>query len=219
MAIAADHVRRARRHSRRRDEILDAAADVFARDGYDGATLESIGDAVGLSKTSLYYYVQSKEELFARLVVRTIEEQEAEIARLTPPDAGPSERLRAFIEGHMRVACSSAAGHVIGRNIDLLLGPAATDEMRAVRRRFDHALEVIIADGVADGAFAPVDPRTIAYLIFGSLDVVPRWHERLNDPAPATIAAQLASMVLGGLVTSGRPDAKAKNVSRTRGGS
>ena len=59
--------RRELRQTRRRVEILEAAAEEFAIRGYHDASLQRIGDKVGLSKASLYYYVSSKSDLLAEL--------------------------------------------------------------------------------------------------------------------------------------------------------
>ena len=67
---SAGHERTERRHAVRRRAILDAAATEFAEAGYQAATLDRIGDRVGLTKASLYHYVQGKEQLLAALLDR-----------------------------------------------------------------------------------------------------------------------------------------------------
>jgi AcrR family transcriptional regulator len=52
----------------RRDAMLAAAADEFAERGYAGASLSRIIEAAGISKGSLYYYFNDKEDLFATTV-------------------------------------------------------------------------------------------------------------------------------------------------------
>ncbi|MCW5774402.1 MAG: TetR/AcrR family transcriptional regulator [Rhodospirillaceae bacterium] len=49
------------RQLRRRREIMDAAADIFARKGYHAATTRDIADRLGMQPGSLYYYIESKE--------------------------------------------------------------------------------------------------------------------------------------------------------------
>jgi len=49
------------RQLRRRREIMDAAAEVFARKGYHAATTRDIADRLGMQPGSLYYYFESKE--------------------------------------------------------------------------------------------------------------------------------------------------------------
>src|SRR3982751_4591907 len=52
----------------KREEILERALDVIAREGYRGASVKELADAVGLSQAGLLHYFDSKEELFAEIL-------------------------------------------------------------------------------------------------------------------------------------------------------
>ena len=53
----------------RKEQILDAAAEVFSRKGFDKARMDDIVEKTGLSKGALYWYFKSKDEIFEALVV------------------------------------------------------------------------------------------------------------------------------------------------------
>jgi AcrR family transcriptional regulator len=53
-----------------RQRILDVALDLFTEHGYDGTSLREIADQLGISKAALYYYFQSKEDIFLALHMR-----------------------------------------------------------------------------------------------------------------------------------------------------
>jgi AcrR family transcriptional regulator len=103
--------RRAVRAEQRRELLLEAAAREFAEVGYERATLDAIGDRVGLSKASVYYYVKDgKPRLLADLVQRVVGEIEARARELAPEGAGPADRLRAFVRAHVEVANTTPQG-------------------------------------------------------------------------------------------------------------
>jgi len=52
----------------KREEILTRALDVIAREGYRGASIKELADAVGLSQAGLLHYFDSKEELFTEIL-------------------------------------------------------------------------------------------------------------------------------------------------------
>ena len=52
----------------KREEILTKALDVIAREGYRGASVKELADAVGLSQTGLLHYFDSKDELFTEIL-------------------------------------------------------------------------------------------------------------------------------------------------------
>src|SRR5690606_22895962 len=103
-AAAPTGPRKARDREQRWDEIIEAAADVFYRKGYEGASLQDIASAVGLLKGSIYYYIDTKEDLLFELVMRaqavwraTLVEDETLAAASAPT------RLREFIVRFMQL--------------------------------------------------------------------------------------------------------------------
>ncbi|OSC30762.1 TetR family transcriptional regulator [Mycobacterium vulneris] len=63
-----------------RDRILDAAATVFAAEGFAGATIDAIGQAAGFTKGAVYSNFESKDELFLALLDREFERRGGQIA-------------------------------------------------------------------------------------------------------------------------------------------
>jgi AcrR family transcriptional regulator len=198
-ARPAAEVRRRRRLGQRRRHILAAAAEVFAEAGYERATLEQVGERVGLSKASLYYYVASKEDLLAHLLVDVIDLMDEEIAALTSDGAGPVERLRAFLTGHVRVVCTNPSGRLLATHEELVLGGANSQLITATRRRHADHLRDIITAGIDAGAFRQVDVRVTAYSMLAALNGVARWWQPSGPATPDGIAAELHELFLGGL--------------------
>jgi AcrR family transcriptional regulator len=60
----AERWTRERRRQHTRDVLLDAAEEVFARRGFDGASLDEIADAAGYTRGAIYKHFGSKDELF-----------------------------------------------------------------------------------------------------------------------------------------------------------
>jgi AcrR family transcriptional regulator len=73
-------------------QILDGAAAVFARDGYEGASMTRIAGEAGVSKGTLYNYFTSKAELFAAYVHRDCSRWIALI--FDDLDAAPADKLK-----------------------------------------------------------------------------------------------------------------------------
>lgn len=193
--------RRERRQNHRRAAILEAAARIFGEVGYENATLEAIGESVGLSKTSLYYYVRSKEDLLASLLASVIGEIGEQARSDLSPDAPAIERLRRFLRAHVEVACRNPNGVLLARHQDIVLGPGHPGTMRAARRRHEEDLEAILESGVREGSLRMADPRMVAYLILGALNGVPRWAAGASPAESAAIADALFDLVVHGLET------------------
>jgi AcrR family transcriptional regulator len=94
--------RQARAHELAREEILDAAGEVFARRGYASATLADLARAAGFAPPSLYRYFEGKEAIFRSLVERLQGELlatfDAPVDRAAPLPARLATLLRAQLE-------------------------------------------------------------------------------------------------------------------------
>lgn len=75
-------------------QILRGASVVFARDGYEGASMSRIANEAGVSKGTLYNYFDGKAELFAAYVKQECQEKLATIFDPVAEDETPAETLR-----------------------------------------------------------------------------------------------------------------------------
>ena len=81
-------------HAARRAEILARCFDLFAEQGYAALTMRSIARALGVSTGSLYYYFESKEQIFAEMVRHSSAQNVALALAEIPADAATAaERL------------------------------------------------------------------------------------------------------------------------------
>jgi AcrR family transcriptional regulator len=85
----------------RRDQILDAAAELFARHGYQGVGIDDIGAAVGVSGPAIYWHFSSKEQLLSELLLPRSERLLAEARTLVASDADPVATLIALVQFHI----------------------------------------------------------------------------------------------------------------------
>ena len=86
----------------KREEILERALDVIAREGYRGASVKELADAVGLSQAGLLHYFDSKEELFTA-ILRKRDEVDSAGSDSTKPDGSVGARSATPREGYLGV--------------------------------------------------------------------------------------------------------------------
>ena len=79
-----------------REDILDAAAQVFRKKGFHGASMAAIAKSVNLQKASLYHHVSSKQEILLALLDRAIEMLTEKIAPLTHESAPADKNGKAI---------------------------------------------------------------------------------------------------------------------------
>jgi len=105
MAAAVAVLTRKQRQELTREELVAAAARVFARRGYDKATVEEIAGEAGFTTGAVYSNFDGKEELFLAIADRQVEARVAEIEAVADAaegkgDAGveAADQFRAFLE-------------------------------------------------------------------------------------------------------------------------
>jgi AcrR family transcriptional regulator len=92
---------RSERRAQTRARLLEAAAGVYARRGFDGATLDEVAAEAGLTKGAVYDHFGSKDNLLLALLDEHLSAQIAEQVRLFDPSKESSERPRAGAERWM----------------------------------------------------------------------------------------------------------------------
>jgi AcrR family transcriptional regulator len=103
MSVRGSESRRERARERARQDILLAAADVFARRGFTSATLADLAEAAGYAAPSLYRYFSSKEEIFRSLVGFVEGELRATFEEPVERSAPLAARLEALLRAQYRL--------------------------------------------------------------------------------------------------------------------
>lgn len=154
-------------HARRRAEILDAAALLFAAHGYAGADTQQLADAAGVAKGTVFRYFPTKRTLFIAAVERALERLHAAVDAAADVAADPLDKLRGAIAAYL--AFFDAHPEVVELLIlerAELKAPASAYFARGARNAgAEDRWTRVIAALVADGRFRPLAPdRVLAFL-------------------------------------------------------
>src|SRR6266516_4679359 len=166
-------------------ELIEVATDVFYAKGYDAASLQDIADRLGMLKGSLYYYIQSKEDLLYDVIKAVHEEGLANIESLAAGEGDALGRLRNVIIGHIEHECRDLTKTAV----------------------FLHELQALSPERQAGLIRAEVNPRLAALSILGSVNWVYRWFRTGGEFTAHQIGEQFADQALRGVAT---PEALAR---------
>jgi TetR/AcrR family transcriptional repressor of mexJK operon len=199
----------------RRRALLDAALRVFLREGYQGATMEGVAEEAGVSRQTLYNYVDDKEELFIALVEERkigAEFEQLQQALELIASADTEAGLRAAV-GLLLERCSDTEMTGLFRLL-VEVAQELPDVMARVRERvFRRGIEAVHAaldHGVAAGRLRPVDADVVAHVIFGVASsyglIAPALLGDWRVP-PERMAAGFADLLTHGLTAAQNGDA------------
>lgn len=184
---------------RRRDEVVDAAAHLFAAHGYHATGVAELGEKVGLARGALYYYIESKDTLLALIHDRVMAEVLVAGEAANELAAGPAERLQ-FLGTELVKIITGYPDHVwvFLHEFRHLQGAAATNS-RAQRRTFEEHVEKILVNGRESGDFTIDDTRLAALAWLGLHHYIYIWRDIESTFTAEMIAEQFASMFLDGI--------------------
>jgi AcrR family transcriptional regulator len=186
-------------HREKYAQIVDAAARLFAVQGFNGTSLQDISEQVGVLKGSLYHYITSKEDLLLD-IVRIGQQGLAENLDLCKNFAGaPLEELVAFAYGHFVLNATPERllrGIVYIRDGDKL-SPAKRRTVVSNRDKYDRYLRSILSAGRDEGLIDPdVDPRICGLMILGVLNSYHRWYKPGGQLSRHELGREFAAFVL-----------------------
>ncbi|OBH83992.1 TetR family transcriptional regulator [Mycobacterium scrofulaceum] len=155
----------------RRADLLDRAAALFLRDGYDNVSLNDLIADAGVSKGAFYHWFPSKDALIAALAERSARAAFAGVEDAVAACGGDAlDRLNALLRSGFEVKMQMNVSEQLAAMASLLRPDNA--HLYARITAVDEALVLplltrLIEEGVAEGVFDTFDPVGVADMIYG----------------------------------------------------
>lgn len=163
-----------RRAAKRPDEVLDAALALFVENGFARTRVEDIAARAGLSKGAIYLYFPSKEAILEGLVRRAVLPIASSALGFLTNFVGDPRPVIAtvlkMVAGRLSEPGTIAIPRLLMREMIHFPEFAATYR-REVLDRVIPVVEQLVARGVAEGYFRPVDPQLTIRSIVGPIVV------------------------------------------------
>ncbi len=189
----------------RRGQILDAALTVFSQKGYHATNVSDVAAQAGVSQGTIYWYFDSKEELFTAAMLSVFVEFGQETVASLEAYETASEKLRA-LGRRMEEFVSGLEGIFI-----MFLGYWASSPSREEAARFwvDLLVEYkeivvgIIEEGVKSGEFRPVDAEALVWALMAVYDGLAAYMMLMPDIDVRRVSQAFVGTLLSGLVDEG----------------
>jgi AcrR family transcriptional regulator len=182
-----------------REDILEAAAQVFRQKGYHGASMEDIARAVNLQKPSLYHHVSSKQDILLALLNRALELLLERISAITNQDIPADQKLREMVRAYLQILAENTDLSAV-----LLFEHRSLERKQHARHvphrdRFEALWRGVLEEGVASRLFICDDPALATRAILGVLNWTITWYHPDGALAIEEIADRYSSLLLNGL--------------------
>jgi TetR/AcrR family transcriptional regulator, cholesterol catabolism regulator len=180
----------------RRQVILDAAAALFAEQGYDRSSIRDIASRVGLLPGSIYHYFASKDELYLAVHGEGFRRLMAAVEQAIAESTDPWERLTRACEVHVAAITSGTyIDRVTGHSLAMTGNTELFAKIRPIRETYENVYRGLI-DALP---LAPGTDRTLLRLLLLSvLNWVHVWY-REGKRSTKDIADAMVDMVRRGV--------------------
>ncbi|MFC4000103.1 TetR family transcriptional regulator [Prauserella oleivorans] len=143
----------------KRQEIIDQAAELFAKQGYAATGIAELGQVTGLAKGALYYYIGSKEKLLVEIQDRVLRPLLSEARRIAALDEDPVLRLRLLSETLLEIILRRLDHIWVYEHDYRHLRGANRARLLRQRREFEKIVQNLLIAAMESGAFRKMDPR------------------------------------------------------------
>ena len=197
---------------------MEAAARVICDRGYDGASIQEIAAACGLTKAGLYHHIRSKEHLLHEIMNYGMDLFEEQVLREVMPIADPVERLRECMARNVRLVTRGWSKEitVILHEHATLRGEARA-QINARKKRYVRFLETSFAEAMRDGRIRPLNPKVAAFAFLGAVLWIYKWYRPDGAISEDQLVQELQNVFFGGMQTSLTTTAGAQQRPHTTG--
>jgi len=150
-----------------RSIILDAALEVFSAYGFRGSTIDQIAEKAGMSKPNLLYYFPRKDDIYVTVLEKTLEDWLAPFKDIDPA-GDPVEELRKYTIQKLRMSAQQPERSQLFANEILHGAPSIQKFLKSNLKRLVDEKADVIADWIAAGKLAPVDPYHLIFMIWAT---------------------------------------------------
>lgn len=197
--MASAGVARAERSARRLSEITDAAAQVFARRGYHGASTQDIADVLGMRQASLYYYFQSKEAALEAVCASGVEDYAKRALAISKSQVTSAEKVAALVFQHLAPLAERLEYTLVFLRERRFLPQPARKRIRAIEVRYERLIERVIDEGVSSGEFRKdLDTRMAALALLGLGNSAALWFAREPGASVERVARSYIDLLVRG---------------------
>ena len=188
-------------------DICRIAARVFYEKGYDGASMQDIAKAVGLTKAGLYHHVGSKDRLLFEIMNYGMDILDETVLQKVKEIADPREKLRLTIIGHIDLI-------VRARDLEITvilhenrsLKGALRKKINLRKREYIHYLESLIAQVQEQATGKPLlSPSLAAFALLGMINWLYQWFQPEGPTKQNELTEAYADFFFRGLMESAPP--------------
>ena len=190
---------RAAAGSRRKEEIIRIATELFHEKGYHETSLDDIAERVGFSKPAIYYYFNSKDDILFEIVDRIVADALERIREIANRPGSAADRLHALLTENTKVILENLEANTVFYNSRGLLTPEREHDVREREREYTAVVRDLYVEGVRAGELRDIDPSVVTATLLGASIWTYQWFDPNGRLPKDQVAREVADMLMSGV--------------------
>jgi AcrR family transcriptional regulator len=180
------------------NQILAAAASLFHRKGFVGATTRELAKTLGLQRASLYHYLESKQDILYALCVSGMNSISREVSQAIE-SAPPAERMRSAIRAHVAATLSEQDLHAVMLSEWRHLEEKRREEVAILHHNYYQLIRNLIREEQRAGRLREdIDHKYLALALANLLNWTIYWYDPAGSMQPRELADLLFNVFFNG---------------------
>ncbi|AQU80485.1 TetR/AcrR family transcriptional regulator [Planococcus faecalis] len=197
----------AQKIAKKKEDIIKAATAIVTEKGYLGTTMEEIAATLLMTKGSVYYYFDNKQDLLYQCFILLLNESIANIEKVEQQNMPYKEKLHQAMVVHIVYVLRERGEFELVTKKESFFDGEQLEHILALRNDYEQLFDRIIAGGVKQRVFLPVDIKIVRNLILGAMNWMIEWYsedgEKNLDDFAETSASYLMRLVLYSEIENG----------------
>jgi AcrR family transcriptional regulator len=181
-----------------REQLLAAAARLFAHQGYTATTMQQVAEAAGVGKATLYHYVRDKPALLSAIAAGHVGRLQVLVESVAAEGLAPEPHLARLIERFLQAYAHAQHEHrVLTEDVKFLPEPEREALLAGQRRVVQAFADAVLAlrPDLAGAQLA----KPVAMLLFGMINWTFTWLRAEGPLTHAALAPLVTRLFVGGL--------------------
>ncbi|WP_024538782.1 TetR/AcrR family transcriptional regulator [Comamonas badia] len=178
--------------------ILDSAAALFAKEGYPSAKMQDIAKACGATKSMLYHYFPTKDDLLFAMLMEHLERVVHSVEDAIALHVPPRDKLQAMVQVYTQKSAQSRRRHMIAmQDVKYLPRAKQTPLIELQRTLTDRVAQLLreVNPNLPDDVYKPY-----TMMLVGLLNWTDMWYRPGGAMKPQELCDRLARLFLKGFL-------------------
>ncbi|MGH9647701.1 MAG: TetR/AcrR family transcriptional regulator, partial [Bryobacteraceae bacterium] len=188
---------------------IEAAVGLFSRKGYAATSTREVAKILGIQKATLYYHVESKEDLLFAICQSALTQIRNEVEATIRDSQDPLERTQTLICIHIESLLRDAAQHSTTFTEMHALSEERFAQIMQLRDAYENMVRSVLQQAQDAGVLRQdIEAKYLSLALLGIMNRAMVWYRRGGPLSPNQIGRLFSVLFLSGAAQSPRTDAR-----------